>query len=33
MHAGARTDVDHVVGRADRVFIVLNHDDRVADVA
>ena len=33
VHAGARADVDHVVGQADRVFVVLDHDHRVADVA
>ena len=27
------TDVDDVVGQADRLFVVLDHDDRVAEVA
>ena len=31
--AGARADVDHVVGGADRVLVVLDHDHRVAEVA
>ena len=31
--AGAGADVDHVVGGADRVLVVLDHDHRVADVA
>ncbi len=31
--AGAGTDVDHVVGGADGVLVVLDHDERVADVA
>ena len=30
---GARTDVDHVVGRADGLLVVLDHDDGVAQVA
>ena len=29
----ARADVDDVVGRADRLLVVLDHDDRVAEVA
>ena len=29
----ARADVDHVVGRADGLLVVLDHDDRVAQVA
>ncbi|MNO54255.1 hypothetical protein D3C76_447210 [compost metagenome] len=33
MHAGARADVDHVVGEADGVLVVLHHDHRVADIA
>ena len=33
VHAGARADVDHVVGGADRVLVVLDHDHRVAEVA
>ena len=33
MHAGAGADVDHVIGRADRVLVVLDHDHRVAEVA
>ena len=32
-HAGARAEVDDVVGRAHRVFVVLDHDHRVALVA
>ena len=31
--AGARTNVDGPVGSPDRVFIVLNHDQGVAEVA
>ena len=31
--AGARAHVDHVVGLADRVLVVLDHDHRVAEVA
>jgi len=33
MHAGAGADVDDVVGQPDRVFVVLDHDHRVAEVA
>ena len=33
MHAGARADVDDVVGLADRLLVVLDDDDRVAGVA
>ncbi len=33
MHAGAGADIEHVVGQADGVFIVLDDDHRVADVA
>ena len=33
VHAGARTDVDDPVGGADRVFVVLDDDERVAEVA
>jgi hypothetical protein len=33
MDAGAGADVDHVVGGADRVLVVLDHDHRVAEVA
>ncbi|VAU68739.1 Uncharacterised protein [Klebsiella pneumoniae] len=32
MHASARADVDHVVRGADRIFVVLDHDYRVAEV-
>ena len=31
MHAGARADVDHVIGGPDRVLVVLDHDHRVAE--
>ena len=31
--AGAGADVDHVVGGADRVLVVLDHDHGVAEVA
>ena len=31
--AGARADVDHMVGAADRVFVMLDHDQRIALVA
>ena len=33
MDAGAGSHVDHVVGRQDRVFVVFNNDDGVAEVA
>ena len=33
VHAGARADVDDVVGQADRVLVVLDHDHGVAEVA
>jgi hypothetical protein len=33
MHAGARPQIDDQIGRADRLLVVLDHDDRVADVA
>ena len=33
VHAGAGADVDHVVGGADRVLVVLDHDHGVAEVA
>ena len=33
VHAGAGADVDDVVGRADRVLVVLDHDHRVAEIA
>ena len=33
VHAGTRPDVDDVVGSADGVFVVLDHDHRVAEVA
>ena len=33
MDAGARADVEDVVGGADRVLVVLDHDHRVAEVA
>ncbi len=33
VHAGRRTDVDHVVGRQDRILVVLDDDHRVADIA
>ncbi|MCY1182154.1 hypothetical protein D9M73_227000 [compost metagenome] len=29
----ARADIHYIVGQANRVFIVLHHDHRVADVA
>ena len=31
--AGARAEVDHVVGRSDRLLVVLDDDDRVAEIA
>ena len=31
--AGARAEVDDVVGHADRLFVVLDDDDRVAEIA
>ena len=33
MHAGARADVDDVVGVPDRIFVVLDDDHRVAEIA
>ena len=33
VHAGAGTQVDHVVGFLDRLLVVLDDDDRVAEVA
>ena len=33
MHAGAGADVDDVVGQADRVLVVFDHDDGIAQVA
>ena len=33
MHAGARAQVEHVVGGEDRVLVVLDDDHRVAEVA
>ena len=33
MHPGTGTKVEHMVGSADRVFVVLDHDHRVAQVA
>ena len=33
MHAGAGTDIDDVVGGADGVLVVLDHDHGVAEVA
>ena len=33
VHAGIRPDVEDVVGGADRVFVVFDHDHRVAQVA
>ncbi len=33
MHARAGPHVDHVVGGADRILVVLDHQHRIADVA
>ncbi len=33
MHARARPDIDDMVGRKDRVFVVLDHQHRIAEVA
>ena len=33
VHTGARTEVQHIVGGADGVHVMLHHDDRVADIA
>ena len=33
MHAGAGPDVDHIIGGADGVLVVLDHDHGVAEVA
>src|SRR5450830_434154 len=32
MHAGTRADIDHIIRQANRVFIVLDHNHRVADI-
>ena len=31
--AGSGTDVDDPIGRPDRLFVVLDHEDRIAEVA
>ena len=33
VHAGARPQIDHMVGLANRIFVVLHHDHRVAEIA
>ncbi len=33
MNAGTRPDVEDMVGGTDRIFVVLNHNDGVAEVA
>ena len=33
MDAGTRTHVDDMIGAFDRLFVVLNHQDRIAKVA
>ncbi|MDZ7651244.1 MAG: hypothetical protein U5L03_01075 [Burkholderiaceae bacterium] len=33
VHAGTRAHVDHVIGSADRVLVVLDHEHGVAEVA
>ena len=33
MLAGARAEIDHVIRRPDRFFVVLDDDDRVAEIA
>ena len=33
MHARAGAQIDHMVGLADRVLVVFDHDDRVAEIA
>ncbi len=33
MHAGAGPDIEHVIGQPDRVFVVFDHDHRVAQIA
>ena len=33
MHAGAGADIDHIIGDADGVLVVLDDDDGVAEVA
>jgi hypothetical protein len=33
VHAGTRPHVDQMVGGADRVLVVLDHDHRVAEIA
>ena len=30
---GARAEIENVIGRADRFFIVLDHDDGIPEVA
>ena len=31
--AGAGTEIENVIGRADRVFVVLDHDDGIPEIA
>ena len=33
MFTGPRSDVDYVIGDTDRVFVVFDHDDGVAQIA
>ena len=33
VNAGARTDIDHVIGGQNGVFVMLDHNDRVAEIA
>ena len=33
MRTGARAHIDQIIGGADRILVMLNHDHRVADVA
>ncbi len=33
VNARARADIDHVIGREDRILVMLDHDHRVAEIA
>ena len=33
VYAGARSHIDQVIGRADRVLVVFDHDQRIATLA
>ena len=33
MHAGSRPEIDDIIGLPDRILVVLDHDDRIAEIA